>query len=414
MISTLEITKVETIPVSIPVGFFKDGMCKVRGVNAPDKYYTGKTLSGSRRTAPNDALLLDNIIVKIHTDEDITGIGAAAPDVGFFGEPWESVKIIIDNYMGPRIIGMDPFDREQILHIVTRTGGWHNVLATSGIDLALHDLLGKAMNTSVCNLLGGCHQDKILLSTEVPRGVPEKMAEHSLEYYEQGVRGFKAKVGSDPLRDALSLKAMRDAMGDKISIRADANQAYTPKEAIKMCQLTQKFDVDLELLEQPTKKWDLDGMARITKTVDIPIEADESAFSLFDVMRIIKKGAADVINAKIAKAGGFYGVKKWAAVAESAGLATVVGTEWGVGSQIAAKLHLGGSTKTIHPVIEFTEIMIHETLLSECLELKDGYLDVPTGPGLGLELDPKKVEKYMNRDPLASALASASRESIYG
>ncbi len=410
----MEITKVETIPISVPVGFFKDGMCKVRGVNAPDKYYTGKALSGSRRTAADDALILDNIIVKIHTDEGVTGIGAAAPDIGFFGEPWESVKIIIDNYMGPRITGMDPFNREQILHVVTRTGGWHNVLATSGIDLALHDLLGKAMNISVCNLLGGCHQDKILLSTEVPRGVPEKMAEHSLEYYEQGVRGFKAKVGSDPLRDALSLKAMREALGDKVSIRADANQAYTPKEAIKMCQLSQKFDVDLELLEQPTKKWDLDGMARITKTVDIPIEADESAFSLFDVMRIIKKGAADVINAKVAKAGGFYGVKKWAAVAEAAGLATVVGTEWGVGSQIAAKLHLGGSTKNIHPVIEFTEIMIHETLLSEPLELKDGYLDVPTGPGLGLELDPEKIEQFRNRDAMASALASYSRESIYG
>lgn len=410
----MKITKVETIPVSFPVGFFKDGMCKVRGVNAPDKYYSGKALSGSRRTAADDALILDNIIVKIHTDEGITGIGAAAPDVGFFGEPWESVKIIIDNYMGPRITGMDPFDREQILHIVTRTGGWHNVLAMSGIDLALHDLLGKALNISVCNLLGGRHQDKILLSTEVPRGTPEKMAEHSLEYYEQGVRGFKAKIGSDPLRDALSLKAMRDALGDKVSIRADANQAYTPKEAITLCRLSEKYDVGLELLEQPTKKWDLDGMARITKTVDIPIEADESAFSLFDVMRIIKKGAADVINAKIAKAGGFYGVKKWAAVAESAGLATVVGTEWGVGSQIAAKLCLGGSTKTIHPVIEFTEIMIHETLLSEPLELKDGYLDVPTGPGLGLELDPEKIEKYRNRDPMASALASASRESIYG
>jgi L-alanine-DL-glutamate epimerase-like enolase superfamily enzyme len=410
----LEIIKVETIPISVPVGFFKDGMCKVRGVNAPDKYYSGKALSGSRRTAADDALILDNIIVKIHTDEGITGIGAAAPDVGFFGEPWESVKIIIDNYMGPRITGMDPFDREQILHIVTRTGGWHNVLATSGIDLALHDLLGKAMNTSVCNLLGGRHQDKILLSTEVPRGVPEKMAEHSLEYYEQGVRGFKAKIGSDPLRDAISLKAMRDAMGDKVSIRADANQAYTPKEAIMLCRLSEKFDVGLELLEQPTKKWDLDGMARITKSVDTPIEADESAFSLFDVMRIIKKGAADVINAKVAKAGGFYGVKKWAAVAESAGLDTVVGTEWGIGSQIAAKLALGGSTKTIHPVIEFTEIMIHETLLPEPLELKDGYLDVPTGPGLGLELDPAKIEKYTNRDPLASALASASRESIYG
>jgi L-alanine-DL-glutamate epimerase-like enolase superfamily enzyme len=410
----MKITKVETIPISVPVGFFKDGMCKVRGVNAPDRYYTGKALSGSRRTAADDALILDNIIVKIHTDEGVTGIGAAAPDIGFFGEPWESVKLIIDNYMGPRITGMDPYNREQVLHVVTRTGGWHNVLATSGIDLALHDLLGKAMNTSVCNLLGGCHQDKILLSTEVPRGVPEKMAEHSLEYYEQGVRGFKAKVGSDPLRDALSLKAMRDALGDKVSLRADANQGYTPKEAIKLCQLSQKYDVDLELLEQPTKKWDLDGMARITKTVDIPIEADESAFSLFDVMRIIKKGAADVINAKVAKAGGFYGVKKWAAVAESAGLDTVVGTEWGIGSQIAAKLHLGGSTKTIHPVIEFTEIMIHDTLLPEPLELKDGYLDVPTGPGLGLELDREKIEEYRNRDAIASALSSYSRESIYG
>jgi L-alanine-DL-glutamate epimerase-like enolase superfamily enzyme len=170
----------------------------------------------------------------------------------------------------------------------------------------------------------------------------------------------------------------------------------------------------LELLEQPTKKWDLDGMARITKAVDIPIEADESAFSLFDVMRIIKKGAADVINAKVAKAGGLYGVKKWAAIAESAGLDTVVGTEWGIGSQIAAKLLLGGSTKNIHPVIEFTEIMIHDTLLPKPLELKDGYLDVPIGPGLGLELDEKKIEKYRNKDLDDSALSSYSRESIYG
>ena len=165
-----------------------------------------------------------------------------------------------------------------------------------------------------------------------------------------------------------------------------------------LCRLSEKFDVGLELLEQPTKKWDLDGMARITKTVDIPIEADESAFSLFDVMRIIKKGAADVINAKVAKAGGFYGVKKWAAVAESAGLATVVGTEWGIGSQIAAKLCLGGSTKTIHPVIEFTEIMIHETLLPGPPELKDGWIDVPQGPGLGWELDDEKIAKFIPAD----------------
>jgi len=409
----MKITEIETIHVTVPVGFFEDGMCKVRGVNAPNKYYSGKKLSGSRRTGDGDAMLLDNVIVKIHTDEGITGVGAAAPDIGFFGEPWESVKLIIDNYMGPRILGMNPFDREFILDTVTRTGGWHNVLATSGIDLALHDLIGKSLGIPVCDLLGGCHQDKILISTEVPRGTPEKMAEHSYEYYKLGVRGFKAKIGSDPVRDANSLKAMREILGPEVSLRADANQAYTPKEAIRLCDLCVKLDVGLELLEQPTKKWDLDGMARITKTVDIPIEADESAFSLFDVMRIIKKGAADVINAKVAKAGGFYGVKKWAAVAESAGLETVVGTEWGIGSQIAAKLHLGGSTKTIHPVIEFTEIMIHDTLLPEPLKLEDGYLTVPRGPGLGLELDNEKVELYSSYENKALDSFNA-RANIYG
>lgn len=409
----MKITEIETIHVTVPVGFFEDGMCKVRGVNAPNKYYSGKKLPGGRRTGDGDAILLDNIIVKIHTDEGITGVGAAAPDIGFFGEPWESVKQIIDNYMGPRILGMNPFDREFILDTVTRTGGWHNVLATSGIDLALHDLLGKSLGIPVCDLLGGCHQDKILISTEVPRGTPEKMAEHSYEYYKLGVRGFKAKIGSDPVRDANSLKAMREILGPEVSLRADANQAYTPKEAIRLCDLCVKLDVGLELLEQPTKKWDLDGMARITKTVDIPIEADESAFSLFDVMRIIKKGAADVINAKVAKAGGFYGVKKWAAVAEAAGLETVVGTEWGIGSQIAAKLHLGASTKTIHPVIEFTEIMIHDTLLSEPLKLEDGYLAVPRGPGLGLELDDEKVELYSSNEDKALDGFNA-RANIYG
>jgi len=384
----MKITEIETIHVTVPVGFFEDGMCKVRGVNAPNKYYSGKKLSGSRRTGDGDAMLLDNVIVKIHTDEGITGVGATAPDIGFFGEPWESVKLIIDNYMGPRILGMN-------------------------IDLALHDLIGKSLGIPVCDLLGGCHQDKILISTEVPRGTPEKMAEHSYEYYKLGVRGFKAKIGSDPVRDANSLKAMREILGPEVSLRADANQAYTPKEAIRLCDLCVKLDVGLELLEQPTKKWDLDGMARITKTVDIPIEADESAFSLFDVMRIIKKGAADVINAKVAKAGGFYGVKKWAAVAESAGLETVVGTEWGIGSQIAAKLHLGGSTKTIHPVIEFTEIMIHDTLLPEPLKLEDGYLTVPRGPGLGLELDNEKVELYSSNENKALDSFNA-RANIYG
>ena len=391
----MKIVKIETIPVSLPVGFFKDGMCKVRGVNAP--YYNGREQKGIRRVGLNDELILDDVIVKIFSDDEFVGVGAAAPDIGFFGEPWESVRAMIDHYISPNLIGLDPFDVEFIMQVVNQSGGFHSVLAASAIDLALYDLLGKILNLSVSKLLGGCQKDKVLLATEVPRGTPEKMAEHSFEYYEQGVRGFKAKIGSNAEQDAKSLKAMREILGEKVSLRADANQGYAPKDAIKLCHLAEKYDVGLELLEQPCRKWDLDGMARVTKTVNIPIEADESAFSLYDVMNIIKKGAADVINAKVAKAGGIYGVKKWSAVAESAGLGTVIGTEWGVGSQIAAKLHLGGSTKNVHPIIEFTEIMIHDTLLSKPLELKDGYLEIPKGPGLGLELDEEKINMYRTK-----------------
>lgn len=222
------------------------------------------------------------------------------------------------------------------------------------------------------------------------------MAEHSLEYYEQGIRGFKAKVGSDPDRDAKSLKAMREALGEKVSLRADANTGYTVKEAIRMCKLAEKYDVDLELLEQPCDKWDLDGLAEVRRSVNIPIEVDESVHDIFDVAHVIKKGAADIINTKLNKVGGIYNVKKCAAIAESGGLQTVIGTEWGIGPQVAAKLHIGASTKNVHPVIEFTEIMIHDILLPFNIldTLKDGYLDVPNKPGLGLELDDDKIEKF--------------------
>jgi L-alanine-DL-glutamate epimerase-like enolase superfamily enzyme len=126
----------------------------------------------------------------------------------------------------------------------------------------------------------------------------------------------------------------------------------------------------------------------------LPIEVDESAYSLSMVHLFLKHDAADLINTKCAKAGGIKGVREWAAAAKAADRSVVIGTEWGVGLKVAAKLHLGSALSNAHPVVEFTEIMIHELLLKEPLQLQGGYLDVPTGPGLGLELDETKIESY--------------------
>ena len=269
--------------------------------------------------------------------------------------------------------------------------------ATSGIDLALHDLVGKALGVPVSTLLGGRRRERVFASIEVPRGAPEVMAAHSREYYDEGIRGIKAKIGSDPRRDAESIKAIRDALGDEVSIRADANCGYTLDQARLFCALVERMDVGLELLEQPLDKHDLSGFRELRGSTMIPIEVDESAYSLGMVGLILKSDAADIINTKCAKAGGIRGVQTWAAAAEAFAKPIVIGTEWGAGLKVAAKLHLGSAVKNADPVVEFTEIMIHELLLTEDLSLEDGYLGVPTAPGLGLELDDAKIERYRSR-----------------
>ncbi len=363
---TMKITKIETIPLSLPVRQFKDRQMKY-------------------------------VLVKIHTDKGIIGMGEAPTDAI---ETIETVKFTIDRYMAPKLIGLNPFNIERNQEIVTRRSNGivlaHH--ASAAINYALYDILGKALNVPLYILLGGLFRTKVLASVEVGRGTPEDMAARSMEYYKQGVRGIKAKVGTDPDRDAKSLKAIREALGDEISLRADANRGYTIQEAIRLCKLAEEYDVGLELLEQPIHNTDWEGARRIVSAVDIPIEADEAANSLQQVYQLLKNGTCDIINTKCSKAGGISGVKKWAAVAEAASKSIVIGTEYGLGGIVASKVHLGCAIKNANPIVEFTEIMLHDLLIKEPLVLKDGYIDVPTGPGIGWEFDNNKIEKYTVHD----------------
>lgn len=391
----MKITKVETIPVSLPVGKFADGQDKVGGINAPDKYDFGKTAKGQRRNS-GETIYLSNVIVKIHTDEGITGIGEAPCDTA---EPVRNVCNMIERYMQPLLIGQNPMDWEYLIDLVSREQARGAArFATAGIDTAMHDLTGKILGIPVCSLIGGRRRERLLASIEVPRNTPEKMAAHCYEYYQQGVRGIKAKVGSNPQMDAESIRAIREKLGPDISLRADANRGYTVKEAITFCRLVEDYHADLEVLEQPVNTLDLDGHRAVKDATSIIIEVDESAFSLQEVFNILKAGAADMINTKCAKASGIMGVRKWTTVAEAADVPVVIGTEWGSCGIVAAKLHLGSALANAHPVVEFTEIMIHDLLMKEPLTLTDGYLQVPTGPGLGFEPDEEKLERYRTPD----------------
>lgn len=386
----MKITAVTTTAVRIPLTQFF-----YNSENAGTKREWGGRLSrvSPKRPAP----ILEYLLVHIATDSGTTGIGEAPADIGFFGETIEEIQSAVEDYLGPQLVGKDPFDREYLLHHIDYRG---NSCAKAGIDLALHDLMGKALGVPVSALIGGSHKKRIPVAIEIAGGSPDDMANECVKYMKQGVRAFKPKIGGDPDKDADRLHAIRQAVGKGVSMRADANQGYTPKEAIRLCRLAEKFDVGLELLEQPVQAWDLQGMAGVRRSVDTLIEADESCYTIHDAMQIIRHEAADVLNIKIGKAGGLYNAKKIAALAEAAGLQSVLGTAFGTGIERAAKLHLAASTVKMVDAVEFTEIGIHTGLLAPphdrlmSLPLEDGCMPVPEGPGLGVQLDEDAVKKH--------------------
>jgi L-alanine-DL-glutamate epimerase-like enolase superfamily enzyme len=383
----MKITRVAARPVSVHV---------------PDPPYNsegaGTKYVRSRLTPSRPTRIHDHVLVTVETDDGAVGVGEAQADIGFFGETQEEVLTAVQDYLGPQLVGKDPLDREYLFTLIDYRG---NSCAKAGIDLALHDLIGKALGVPVGVLIGGPHKSRVAVSIEIAGGPPRAMAEACMSFVAMGVRAFKPKIGSDPDRDAERLRVIRDAVGPEVSIRADANQGYNTKEAIRLCRLAEKFDIRLELLEQPVAAWDLQGMAAVRRAVDIPIEADESCYTVQDAMQIVRHEAADVLNIKLSKAGGLYAAKKIAAVAEASGLRCVLGTAFGLGLEIAAKLHLAASTMGVVDAVEFTELGLHPNFLKPphdsalSLPLRDGCLPVPDGPGLGVELDQAAIDRLV-------------------
>lgn len=344
----------------------------------------------SRVTPKRPTPVLEYVLVRIDTDEGVTGWGESQADVGFFGHTAEDVQAAVNDYLGPQLIGRDPFERAHLMALIDFRG--HST-AKAGIDLALHDLAGRALGASVGQLLGGRRGGRVGVSIEIAGGAPDAMANECARLVALGVREFKAKIGWDPDADADRLSAIRDAVGPNVRLRADANQGYTPKEAIRFCRIVERRDLGLGLLEQPVAHHDLEGMALVRAAVETPICADEACYGPADALRIVRAGAADVLNVKVGKAGGLLQAAKILAIGEAAGLRCVLGTAFGTGLEMAAKLHLAAAHPAMTDGVEFTELTLHRSLVSAAgvdpftLPLADGALPVPMGPGLGVELE---------------------------
>ncbi len=221
----------------------------------------------------------------------------------------------------------------------------------------------------------------IPVASEIGIDTPEKMAQNALDVLHLGIRVIKIKSSND--MDVKRIHAVREAVGEDVPLRLDPNAAWDVPGTIKTLRAVEACN--LQLLEQPVPAWDLKGMAHIRSKIGVPVMADESIWTPQDAVKIADYGAADILNIKIAKSCGLYLGKKIEAAAEALGLPCIAGTEIEPGFSLAAKLHLAASMK-MHPIAsEFTELsLLKENVLDYNIEIIDGCVKVPDGPGRNL------------------------------
>ena len=331
----------------------------------------------------------ESAIVVIDTDAGISGVGEAA---SIWDRRGQGESDFINLSLAPVLVGRDPFNINEITALMDQQlhRSWP---AKSGVEMALFDLVGKALDTPVCALLGGPVRDRVLLSRSLSMGPPEQVAEQALQLAAQGYRTLKLKVGRDPQADVTSMEAIREQLPD-LTLRVDANMGWSsPKEAVRC--IRELEDYDLELVEQPLHSSDLDGLRFVREHVDVPIMADESVWTPEDALTCIRAQAADVFNVYVAEAGGLGPASRIFAIAEAARLPCIIGSMPELGIGTAAQAHLAFAMRNLGYASDVNGIVYQlDDVVDHGLRIEDGYLLPPPGPGLGVTLDPARLEKY--------------------
>ena len=351
------------------------------------------------------------VILKIETDEGITGLGEAPAILSwggeygrYFGEDPEIVCHVVDAYLAPILKGADPFSVKTILARMDEdVRGFPYTKAM--VESALLDVGGRALNVPVYQLLGGAVRKEIPVCHSVGVASPEEAAEEATQVLEDGIRSMQIKVPGEPKRDLEIVKAIRRAVGEDATIYPDINRGYKDTRTAINSVKAMHAEAGIAAVEQPVEG--IAAMARVSREVDIPIIVDEGCWTPQDTIEIVKRDSADIISIYFTKSGGLIRSMQIGAIAQAAGLpGNVNGSlEGGVGN--AANLHLAAALEgTVLPGVvtvntlagrEQTKVggvFYTDDIITEPFEYADGHLKVPEGPGLGVEIDPKKLEKY--------------------
>ena len=381
----MQITRLETVPVRVPL---KPGL--------------------TTRTAHGPHSVSQYVIVRVHTDTGLVGLGEATVSAIWSGETSRGCVAAIEQCIGPALIGSDPREINALRQRMDEAIKF-NPFTKAAVEMALWDLAGKAAGVPVYQLLGGKVRGSIPIKMMIGAFDPPQAVELAQRFLKWGVRCLKVKVGIDPASDLARVKAVREAAGPKIPMTVDANCGWDTATARRMVRELAAFD--LLFIEQPIPSGDPDALADVRRASTVPIMADESVWALTDAWTVAKAQAADIISVYPGKNGAIANTVEIVHAAKAAGLLCHLGSnlELGVGS--AAMLHVAAALPEIASELYPADIIgpnYHESdLLKEPLKLGPEFAIVLDGAGLGVELYEDKLERWKDRSDSSERRASS-------
>lgn len=344
-------------------------------------------------TALGMAETVKTVIVRVADDRGNIGWGEAVPRERISGETTESAISAI-GLIATRILGQDPRRIERIVQLMDEVI-YGNTSAKAGIDIAIHDLVGRTWGEPLWRLLGGYRAEQI--DTDFTIGIQdlEGTVTEARNLVSKGFKALKVKVGAEPNSDIHKIERIREAVGEGIRLRVDANQGWTRQQAIKALREMDQYNI--EFAEQPVASHDISGLAQVRRFVPMPIMADESVHQPEDAIRVIQEEAVDYINIKLMKSGGFCKARQIAAIAEAAGIGCMMGGMVESDLAATAAVHLAVAVRNI----KFRDLDMGISLKKRVIadggsELQGQYRTVPDAPGLGI----LQINEDLLGDPL--------------
>ena len=324
------------------------------------------------RTALREVSHVEDIVVEIHTSDGRIGRGEAPPTAAVTGETLGSIEAALRGHIAPALAGRDVAGLEDALAAID-----HSIVGNSSAkaaaEIAVWDLYSQNCGIPLYKLLGGS-RNTLVTDITISVNAPELA---------RGYETLKIKVGENPALDLARLKAVRAAAPDA-TIRIDANQAWTPRQAVRLLENMQAEGLNIELVEQPVKAKDLDGLQFVTANSPVPVMADESMFSPADALKIMQLHAADYVNIKLMKCGGLSNALRIVSAAEVYGVECMIGCMLEAKVSVTAAAHLACAKGAITRIDLDGPALCASDPVAGGASFNGKYIELSDAPGLGI------------------------------